>query len=57
MDGTDALMLSGETAYGDYPLEAVQTMATIAGNIEDKMKPAFKTPEPGGDPSSQVSDD
>ncbi len=42
MDGTDALMLSGETAYGDYPLEAVQTMAAIAGNIEDKMKPAFK---------------
>lgn len=36
-DGTDAVMLSGETAAGDYPLEAVQTMARIAVRTEEVL--------------------
>jgi pyruvate kinase len=34
LDGTDAVMLSAETATGDYPIEAVRTMARIAQKTE-----------------------
>ncbi len=38
-DGTDAIMLSGETACGKYPLEAVRMISLIAKNVEDKKDP------------------
>lgn len=37
-DGTDAVMLSGETAQGKYPMEAVQMMAKIAESSEQFLK-------------------
>lgn len=36
-DGTDAIMLSGETAAGKYPIEAVKTMASIAKRTEETL--------------------
>ena len=36
-DGTDAIMLSGETAMGKYPLEAVRMMAKIAETTEEHL--------------------
>ena len=44
VDGTDAVMLSNETAMGDYPVEAVKTMATIATIAEQHIW-SDRTPE------------
>lgn len=40
----DAIMLSGETAYGNYPVEAVATMARIAQEVEKSRSDMHVTP-------------
>ncbi len=37
-DGTDAVMLSGETAIGRFPVEAVETMSSIASHTENALE-------------------
>lgn len=38
LDGTDACMLSGETAVGEYPVETVDVMHRIASATEDRLR-------------------
>lgn len=38
LDGTDAVMLSGETAIGDHPVKTVEFMAEVVGKAEETVK-------------------
>lgn len=50
LDGTDAIMLSGETAVGDYPVETVKIMSEVAKRIETSRtsRPERKISEENG---------
>ena len=47
LDGTDAIMLSGETATGRYPIESVRTMNSIALQVEETLQQKFIQDQPG----------
>jgi len=51
LDGTSALMLSGETAVGDYPVEAVAYMDRIARAVEPSMDYRHELPEAAENPT------
>ena len=51
LDGTAAVMLSGETAVGKFPLEAVRTMERIARTIEPSIEYRHQFPQPGDEPT------
>jgi pyruvate kinase len=44
LDGTDAIMLSGETSIGSYPIVALSTMVRIAAEVEEHRDEVWRAP-------------
>jgi pyruvate kinase len=51
LDGSSAVMLSGETAVGEFPVAAVATMDRIARAVEPSLGYRHQLPEAGEDPT------
>lgn len=56
LDGTDAVMLSAETASGDYPVEAVRTMARIAERTDEALRTREVAAPPDPEPEHAMTD-
>jgi len=51
LDGTSAVMLSGETAIGEYPIEAVRTMDRVALAVEPSLGYRHEIPQATDEPT------
>ncbi len=56
LDGTSAVMLSGETAIGEYPVESVAYMDRIARAVEPSLGPRHEWARDGDDPYPTVGE-
>lgn len=56
LDGADAIMLSGETSVGDFPVKVVETIDKIIRRTEKEAEVYFRNVKPGKDSKTYLSD-